>query len=593
MCGLVVEIAEALDHAHAHGVIHRDVKPSNILVAKNGRALLFDFGLARTETDETITLTGDFAGTPFYVSPEQARGRDVDHRTDVYSLGVTLYELLTLRRPFEGKNAQVVFRQLLTREAPLLRRVNRLVPRDLETVCLTAIEKDPARRYQSAAELAADLRRFLEFRPVRARPVGAPTRAVRFLRRNPAIGAVAVLSAVLVLGTLFGLFFHSTAIAREVDEANRQRVAAESISRFLTGMLASVAPENSGPDVTVLELLDEMAGEVGSLADQPRVEADLRQTMASTYNALGEFAEAEIHARRAAELREQEHGPLDLGLAIALHCEATALFRQDRYDEAEGPLRRAIDIWKAHGIESDERASAMSSLGALLTERDEAFAAAEGWLEGALAMRRRLAADGPTRGLATSLVHVGKLNLHRGRLGPARAQFEEALRIREELDGPDHVGVASPLAHLARALHDTGRIHESEQLWRRAVAIHRATAPEGHPELAACLGSLAGVVRRSGRFDEALALAEEALAMARTFHAEESTDVALLRMSTGQIMLNLRDYDAAEEHLSAALCALEALLGAEHGDTAEASMHLAAAVRGQGRLDESADLYRD
>ena len=182
VCRFVIQVAEALGHAHAHGVVHRDVKPSNVLIDPRGRALLFDFGLARLASDESLTLTGDFAGTPSYVSPEQARGRRVDHRTDLYSLGVTLFELLTLHRPFEGQTAQQVFRQLTSKDPPLPRHYNRLVPRDLETICLTALEKDAERRYQTAYELASDLRRFLEFRPVLARPAGLSVRAARLWR---------------------------------------------------------------------------------------------------------------------------------------------------------------------------------------------------------------------------------------------------------------------------------------------------------------------------------------------------------------------------------------------------------------------------
>jgi serine/threonine protein kinase len=192
-CGLVVQVAEALDHAHRAGVLHRDVKPANILVRDDGSAVLTDFGLAREEGLPSLSRTGEFAGTPYYVSPEQAMGRrvKVDHRADLYSLGVTLYELLTLRRPFEGRTTQEVLGLILTKEPANPRRWNPLLPRDLVTIILKAIEKDPDRRYQDGKALAADLRAFLSYKPIAARPESLQERAWKFARRHRAAMASA------------------------------------------------------------------------------------------------------------------------------------------------------------------------------------------------------------------------------------------------------------------------------------------------------------------------------------------------------------------------------------------------------------------
>ncbi len=201
-CRVISQVADALEHAHRAGVIHRDVKPSNIIVLENGTAKLTDFGLARQTGLPTLTLPGEFAGTAHYIAPEQAETASLssDPRTDVYSLGVTLYELLTLRRPFEGETAAAVLRQVVLREPIPPRRINRLIPKDLETICLMAMEKQPGRRYERAADLAEDLRSFLELRPVRARPVGAVTRALRWARRRPALALSVVLTLLICLG---------------------------------------------------------------------------------------------------------------------------------------------------------------------------------------------------------------------------------------------------------------------------------------------------------------------------------------------------------------------------------------------------------
>ena len=268
VCRMVHDVAEALDHAHAQGVVHRDVKPSNVLIDARGHALLFDFGLARLESEEALTQTGDFAGTPFYVAPEQiagghGRGRTVDHRADVYSLGVTLFELLTLQRPFQGKNTQQVFRQILTKDPPLPRRLNRLVPRDLETICLTALEKDPERRYRTAGELAADMRRFLEFRPVRARPIGWPTRTLRWSRRNPGAAVAAGLALVIAVGVPAGVFATGVSLAREAERTATEAQKSARINRFLLEMLGAANPAELAYDATISEAVDLAAERVG------------------------------------------------------------------------------------------------------------------------------------------------------------------------------------------------------------------------------------------------------------------------------------------------------------------------------------------
>jgi serine/threonine protein kinase len=198
-CRLIAQVADALEYAHRGGVIHRDVKPSNVLVREDGTPVLTDFGLAREEGLPSVTLTGEFAGTPHYVSPEQAMARRlaVDHRTDVFSLGVTLYELLTLRRPFEGKSSQEVLAKIIAKEPPNPKRWNPVLPRDLVTIVLKSIEKDPDHRYATAAAFAADLRAFLALQPIAARPASAATKTLKFVRRHRAASAGA---ATLVLG---------------------------------------------------------------------------------------------------------------------------------------------------------------------------------------------------------------------------------------------------------------------------------------------------------------------------------------------------------------------------------------------------------
>jgi len=200
---VVARVADALDYAHSHGVIHRDVKPGNVIVGRDGLPMVTDFGLATEEGGQTLTMTGDVFGTPQYMSPEQITGGQVhiDRRTDVYSLGVTLYELLTLEKPFAGETREQVYRQILLKDPAPPKKLRAGVPRDLETIALKAMEKDPDTRYQTAGEMAADLRHFSRDEPISAKPPSVLEKAGRSVRRHKAIAGV-VAAAVLALVAL-------------------------------------------------------------------------------------------------------------------------------------------------------------------------------------------------------------------------------------------------------------------------------------------------------------------------------------------------------------------------------------------------------
>ncbi len=248
---VIRDAALALDYAHSCGVVHRDMKPANVMIRKDGTVLIGDFGLARVETTATLSRLGEIMGTPMYMSPEQARGDglSVDHRTDIYSLGATMYEALTLFPPFSGEDVHAVLSQVINTDPRQPRSLNALIPRDLETICLKAMDKDAARRYGSAGEMADDIKRFLEGKPITAKPVSRTVRMVKLAKRNRPAAAlmlvIAVALACLAAYLAADFMTNRMEIARLLDSASADRkLGDESFARLFSSTLELYSMED-------------------------------------------------------------------------------------------------------------------------------------------------------------------------------------------------------------------------------------------------------------------------------------------------------------------------------------------------------------
>lgn len=330
----LVCVAEALQHAHDHGIVHRDVKPSNVLLDEQGRPFLGDFGLAKLEDGLELSRTGDFAGSPYYMSPEQADSKrgEVDHRADIYSLGVTLYELLTLQPPFSGQSAHEIIRKILSEEPPRPSRIQDRTPLDLETICLKAMEKGRSRRYQSAQEMADDLQAFLDGEPISAVPISTVSRIFRKARRHRAgVGIVVLIAALLGLATL---------LKKEAGEGQRQeeRASASRAGVEATTQLRQGADEVVSEKITeALQQSDtDRAGELVDFKKQVDTWLDAGQSL--VLEGLPEIVDSESLSTIGSSLQEEGIYSGILRMAQALQAEGDA-------SEGDDPRLAAAANW--------------------------------------------------------------------------------------------------------------------------------------------------------------------------------------------------------------------------------------------------------
>ncbi|MHC4587986.1 MAG: serine/threonine protein kinase [Planctomycetota bacterium] len=349
---LLVKVCEAVQHAHLKGVIHRDLKPDNILVDDSGEPKILDFGVARvTDSDVQVTTMrtdiGQLIGTVPYMSPEQVAGDpgELDARSDVYALGVVVYELLTGCLPYDLRDKAIpeAVRIIGEQDPTPLSSVSRVFRGDIDTIVAKALEKEKARRYQSAAELATDIRHHLSDEPIVARPASAFYQLRKFARRNKTlVGGLAAVFVVLIAGIIVstvGFMQASNQRAAAVEEARKALV----INEFLSDMLMSANPDEGRRELTVVELIGEVAPRIDEeFASHPEVAARLHLTIGSAYWRLGQLGEAEVHLRAAYERGRAIDG-LEVPTLDALARLADVYAKQDRYEKAVKPWREALD----------------------------------------------------------------------------------------------------------------------------------------------------------------------------------------------------------------------------------------------------------
>jgi eukaryotic-like serine/threonine-protein kinase len=657
---LFVSACRAIQHAHQKGVIHRDIKPSNVLVTlQDGRPVpkVIDFGVAKAIdqrlTERTLfTQLGAVVGTPEYMSPEQAKlsGLDVDTRSDIYSLGVLLYELLTGTTPLERRRLrEAAFTEVLRRireeepPKPSARlstteetasiaasrgteptRLARQVRGDLDWIVMKALEKEPARRYETADGLARDIERHLGGDPVEAGPPSAAYRLRKLARKHRAALATATaFAAVLVVATAISTWQairarqaeararrdRDAAIAARSAEAEARRRAeaaekaarteaekARAINRFLTDDLLSQAePEHNPVDtkVTLLEVLDRAAERVGDrFRAQPEVEAAVRRTIAGAYHDLGVFDRGERHWRSVAELERRRSGP---DSAEAWTAQARAGHAQDhlgRHAEAIAELSRARDaLARLRGPDHPETLDAMDYLA---TANREAGRLPEAISLHEQVARLRAARLGPDhRDTLVALHNLAGAYEDAGRSSEALALFETVVKRSEATLGHDHPHTLNAISSLSQIYLSAGRFAEAVPLFEEVLRLQKSRLGAEHVCTIAAMSNLAAAYRAAGRTSEALPLFEQSLAIMKAKYGLDHPTTLITMRNLSVIYREAGRHDEALALSREVLGLMKAKHGPDHPDTLIALHNLATFCSNAGRLDEAIPLFEE
>ena len=560
---LVRGVGEAVLHAHQNLVIHRDLKPSNVLVRADGSVKLLDFGIAKQlerldddgDAQDEVTRTGMRLMTPAYAAPEQVKGERVGIHTDVYALGVMLYELLSGALPFDltdktpGESVRLIVETDPPRPSARASRdgvqASRAEWDDLDVLCLTAMHKDPARRYRSVDALVRDIDHFLAGEPLDAHADTWGYRLATFVRRNHrSVGATAVaLVAVVAL-----VAFYTVRLAQARDRALNESVRAQRIQRFMSNLFRG-GDEAAGPaeSLRVVTLLDQGVAEARALDLEPRVQADLYQTLGGIYGQLGALERADSLLGRGLAQWRRIAGDSSVEAARAMVALGDLRTSQARYDEGEQLLRAGVTTLSTSRDAGDAAViEARTALGRALTERGEhARAIAE--LDSAMASLRA----GETARREPRLVHeaLGELanaHFYAGNYDVADSLNRQVLAMTRALYGERHPRVAEDLMNLGATQQERGKYKESEQLFREALAISTAFYGENHYRTAGNLTYLGRSLLLQNRYAEARIPFERALAIRERVFGAMHPFVANTLNELGSLAVREERYADAE-----------------------------------------------
>jgi tetratricopeptide (TPR) repeat protein/tRNA A-37 threonylcarbamoyl transferase component Bud32 len=529
------DVCEAVQHAHLHAVIHRDLKPSNILVRADGGVRLLDFGIAK-QLDATAHETRTFLRlmTPAYAAPEQVRGERVGIYTDVYALGVVLYELLAGRLPFDFSNCSAAEAETrIAQEEP----EKPCGIADLDVLCLTAMHKAPERRYASVDALIRDIDHYLKGEPLEAQPDTWRYRMGKFVRRNRR--AVTAAALVFVTGIALVAFF-TVRLTRARNSAIAEATRAQRIQQFMLNLFQG-GDEAAGPgdSLRVVTLLDRGVQQAQALNNEPAVQADLYHTLGGIYHKLGKFDRADVLLQSALDERRAVFGRDSLETAESLVALGLLRVDQERLPDADRLVREGLDMTRRHArAHASSLAKATLALGHVLEERGN-YDVAVKVLEESVGLAT--GAD-----LAASVTELASAQFYAGRYPIADSLFRRALDMHRKLYGDGHPLVAEDLISLGAVQFDLGYYAEAEKFDRQALEISSAYYGPEHPLTAHSLTVLGRALVYEKKFDEAAGLLEKALAIQERVYGPVSRQVASALNELGNTAFWRGELDEAE-----------------------------------------------
>ncbi len=565
-------VCEAVQYAHQHAVIHRDLKPSNIFVKPDGSVRLLDFGIAKQlESLETPagknqigidqTMTGLRLMTPAYAAPEQIRGDRVGIHTDVYSLGVILYELLAGALPFDlskltpgEAEAMIVGRdpekpstvskgtaeQLGANSDTLF--ASKTAWADLDVLCLTAMHKDTERRYPSVEALIRDIDHYLKGEPLEARPDTFRYRLGKFVRRNRR----AVTAAALVFAIIAGMtIFFTVRLAKARNSALEEAARTQRIQLFMMNLFQG-GDESAGPadSMRVVTLLDRGVQEAQSLNGDPKVQAELYQTLGTIYEQLGKFDQADSLLHSALERRKSIFGQDSTEVAESLVALGQLRSDQAQYDEAEQLVRQGLEMSKRHLPPTHPRVGkALYALGEVLVNQGKYDAGIQVLDE---AVQIQSAPGGVTADLAESLTELANAQFYAGHLDTSNSLNLRVLAMDRQLYGERHPNVAEDLINLGAIQTEWGHYPETERYYRQALDIIESFYGKDHPETASVMTLLGRTLNSQGRFNEAADMLREALSIQERVYGQVHPRVAAAVGELGKVAMQEGKLDEAE-----------------------------------------------
>jgi tetratricopeptide (TPR) repeat protein/predicted Ser/Thr protein kinase len=626
-------VCGAVHYAHQRLIIHRDIKPANILITKEGEPKLLDFGIAKLLDPETSmpseqTMTLGAAMTPEYASPEQVRGEAMTTASDIYSLGVVLYELLTGQRPYRIKTrSPAEMAHAITEQEPprpstaMARNARNSAPRcpdaaarrpyhakslrgDLDNIVLKTMRKEPQRRYASVEQFAGDVRRYLEDRPITARRDTFTYRAAKFVGRNKVAVTAAALVALTILTGLIVAIWQAENARTQRDLAQRERLKAERINAFLQRMLSfsnqsitSVWPVAERPDVTVNNMLDQISPRVESeLSDQPDVRAQVQRTIGSAYASQGRYDLAEKNLRAALDSQIQLHGQQSLEVADTMSDLGVLCYRQDKFDESSRLLEKAVAIYRKHrqtnapGYSAAKFALALDYLGVTKAYQIDPYAG-KALLAEALQVSSSAHLKGDERAVLAFVKSDAGANMaHTGDVQKGEGLLREALHEYRQISNRPRWEQGATLTHLGGAAMIKGHFDEAQKLLQEGEHVFRQTLGGKSSYLVGNLSRQAAVLAEKNDLEAAEAKAREALAMARDFSPGHNLSSAMPMTALGKILIKAGHSREGEDYLRRALAFYEEQGTKNYFNIANLKIDLSQVLLAENRLAEAEQL---